>query len=265
MTSFVKQARHGRVVTITMDKPDKRNALSTEEECIEFAELLDALNADTGVSVVVLTGAGSCFSAGGDIRNMKEQKGLSAGGPAELRATYRRAVQRLARSMYSLEMPAIAAVNGPASGVGLDLALLCDVRIAGQSARFAESFIKVGLIPGDGGAWLLQRVIGLSNAAEMTFTGDLVDAEHALRTGLVSKVVGDDALMGAAQELAERMAVNPPRALRHNKRLMREAMLMSFPDHLEAAVHLQSHAQRSDEHFEAVSAFLEKRRPSFDT
>lgn len=259
MASFVKQARHGRVVIITMDKPDRRNALSTEEECIEFAETLDRLNADTGVSVVVLTGAGSCFSAGGDIRNMKEQTGLSAGGPAELRATYRRAVQRMARSMYSLEMPSIAAVNGPASGVGLDLALLCDVRIAAQSARFAESFIKVGLISGDGGAWLLQRAVGMSNAAEMTFTGDLVDADHALRIGLVSRVVADDALMSTVEELAERMAANPPRALRQNKRLLREAMFTSFPDHLETAVHLQAQAQRSDEHFEAVSAFLEKK------
>lgn len=263
MNDIVIEERHGRVVLLTLNKPEVRNTLSTEEECVALAERFENLSVDADVSVLVLTGAGSCFSAGGDLRNMKERRGLAAGGPEELRARYRRGIQRLARSLHNVEVPTIAAVNGPASGAGFDLALMCDIRIAATAARFAESFVKVGLVPGDGGAWLLQRAVGFSRAAEMTFTGDLIDAEEAWRIGLVSRFVPDDELIPTALALAARIAKNPPQALRESKRLMREARVQSFAEHLESAAHAQARAHHTAEHEEAVSAFLEKRAPHF--
>lgn len=261
--AFLKTERRGRVAILTMNKPEARNALSTEDECIEFAEACETANTDASLSCVILTGAGDCFSAGGDLRAMRARTGLSAGDPPMLRARYRRGVQRLVRALYNLEMPAIAAVNGPAAGAGCDIACFCDIRLAAAEARFAESFVKVGLIPGDGGAWILQRTVGRSKAAEMTFTGEAIGAEEALRVGLVSSVVQRERLLDAAMELAGRIVVNPPDALRAAKRLMREAQHLSFETHLEAAAHVQARAHHSAEHEEAVAAFLDKRPADF--
>src|SRR4029450_5459350 len=120
-----------------------------------------------------------------------------------IREEYRHGIQRLALALYNLDVPTIAAVNGPAIGAGLDLACMCDMRVAAESARFAESFLKVGIVPGDGGAWLLPRVVGFSKACEMAFTGDMLTAAEALACGLVSKVVPDTGLMAEARKLAE--------------------------------------------------------------
>jgi len=260
---FITRETRGRVVILTMNKPEARNALSTEEECIEFAEACEAANADHGISCVIVTGAGDVFSAGGDLKAMRARTGLSAGDEPTLRWRYRRGVQRLARALYALEMPAIAAVNGPAVGAGFDMTCFCDIRIAAPEARFAESFVKVGLVPGDGGAWILQRTVGRSKAAEMTFTGDLISADEALRIGLVSAVVPRERLLDEALALAGRITANPPAALRAAKRLMREAQSVPFETHLEAAAHAQALAHHSPDHAEAVAAFLEKRVPTF--
>jgi enoyl-CoA hydratase/carnithine racemase len=166
--------------------------------------------------------------------------------------------------MYGLEAPSIAAVNGAAVGAGCDLAAMCDMRIAARSASFAESFLRVGLVSGDGGAWFLPRAVGMSKACEMTFTGDFVGSEEALRIGLVSKVVDDEQLMDAAMALARRIAAQPVHSLRLTKRLLRESQQLSLASALELASSMQALAQHTRDQHEAVLAFSEKREPKFE-
>jgi enoyl-CoA hydratase/carnithine racemase len=166
-------------------------------------------------------------------------------------------------ALWELDLPTIAAVNGPAIGAGLDLACMCDMRIASEKAIFAESFVRVGIVPGDGGAWLLPRVVGLPMAAEMSFTGDPLDAPQALAARLVSRVVPHGELMGAARELASRVAKNPPGVLRMTKRLLREGQHMSLASLLEMSAAYPAIAQETADHREAVAAMLEKRPPVF--
>ena len=222
-----------------------------------------AANADHDVRVVILTGAGKAFSSGGNVKHMRDREGMFAGTPAEIRQGYRHAVQRIPQAMASLEVPAIAAVNGAAIGAGCDLTLMCDIRIAAESAVFAESFVKVGLIPGDGGAWFLPRAIGLSRASEMAFTGDPIDATTALEWGLVSRVVRDAELLDAARTLAARIATNPPHVLRMTKSLLRHGQATSLDALLELSAAMQAVAHHTSDHHEAVDALLAKRAPRF--
>ena len=186
MTEPVLFERNGDVVTLTLNCPETRNALT--------AEVVDALVAacervafDHKVRAVVVTGAGPAFCSGGSVKDMREKTGLFGGSPAEMRNQYRTGIQRIPLALYELEAPTIAAVNGPAMGAGCDLALMCDIRIASDTAIFAESFVKLGIVPGDGGAWLLPRVVGLSKACEMAFTGSSIDAAGALDCKLASR------------------------------------------------------------------------------
>lgn len=190
-------------------------------------------------------------------------QGMFELSPAELREWYRTGIQRLANAFYNLEVPTIAAVNGPAIGAGCDLTTMCDIRIASENAAFAESFVKVGLIPGDGGAWLLPRIVGMSKAADLSFTGDTIGAADALACGLVSRVVPGDRLLAEARSLAERIAANPGGALRMAKRLLREGQHLRLDGMLEMASSLQAIAHKTGYHVEAVNAFVEKRKPDF--
>jgi enoyl-CoA hydratase/carnithine racemase len=165
--------------------------------------------------------------------------------------------------LENLELPVIAAVNGPAMGAGCDLACMCDLRIAGESARFAESFVKLGIIPGDGGAWLLPRVVGFARAAEMALTGDTLSAQEALAAGLVSRVVPDAELIPAARALAARIAANPPQAVRMARRLLREAWNNRLDTVLEMSSAMQAVAHTTDDHKEALAAMREKRKPTY--
>jgi enoyl-CoA hydratase/carnithine racemase len=214
------------------------------------------------VRCAILTANGPSFSAGGDLREMQRQQGPEA-GQMQIRQDYRQGIQRLTMGLFNLEVPLIAAINGHAIGAGLDLACLCDIRIASTRARFAESFVRLGIIPGDGGAWLLPRAIGLSRAAEMAFTGETIDARQALEWNLVSRVVEPEALMPAARELAGRIAANPSHALRLTKRLIREAQHSRLDTVLELSAAFQAISHKTADHREAVSAFLEKRPPQF--
>jgi 2-(1,2-epoxy-1,2-dihydrophenyl)acetyl-CoA isomerase len=162
-------------------------------------------------------------------------------------------------------VPTIAAVNGPAIGAGNDVACMCDIRIASEAAVFAESFVKVGIVPGDGGAWLLPRVVGMSRACEMAFTGAKVDARQALSYGLVSRVVPADKLMEAANELASEIAANPGHVLRMTKRLLREGQHTRLDTLLEMSAAFQALAHHTSDHAEAIDAFLEKRPPKFNS
>lgn len=261
---FVRYQQEGRVVTLTFASPATRNAIGTAQDCEDIVAAVSRAEADAGVSCIVLTGEGSAFSAGGNLKGMKERKGIGRlDTPVATRNNYRRGVQSVIRRLWDCELPMIAAINGHAIGLGLDLACLCDMRVAADSARFASSFIKMGIIPGDGGAWVLPRTVGLAQAAELILTGDTIDAEAALRMGLVSRVVPADQLLAAAGELAARVVANPAKGLRLAKRLLREGQQQRLSDVLELSAAFQAIVHETEDHAEAVDAFLEKRPPRF--
>ncbi|RJP71896.1 MAG: enoyl-CoA hydratase [Comamonadaceae bacterium] len=263
MSEPILVVRRGHIALLTLNRPDTRNALSGEAMFAAFEQTFAALNADMGVRVAVLTGAGTAFCSGGNVAEMRDRTGMFAGSPDEIAQRYRDGIQRIPRAFERLQVPIIAAVNGPAIGAGNDLACMCDLRIASSTARFAESFVKVGIVPGDGGCWLLPRVIGHARAAEMALTGDTIDAEEALRIGLVSRVVAPDTLLDEAFRLAGRIAANPPQVLRWTRQLLQQARTGTLDEALNAAGHLQGLAHHTADHAEAVAAFFEKRAPKF--
>jgi enoyl-CoA hydratase/carnithine racemase len=251
------------ILTLTLNQPEARNPISKPEVIDALCTIIAEADRNIDCRVIVITGAGSAFSTGGDIATMRPGGGLNDPAPTITRQNYRNGIQRLPQLFETIEVPVIAAVNGPAIGAGCDLACMCDVRIASEKAKFAESFVKLGIVPGDGGAWLLPRVVGWSKASEMAFTGDLLDAGQALACGLVSQVVAPEQLMETAQALAGRIASNPPHAVRMTKRLIRESRLASLSVILEASAAAQALCHTTQDHAEAVSAFLEKRPPAF--
>ena len=261
--SLIEIERRGRVAVLTLNRPERLNALPDLEDGEAFAVACETINGDTGVSVVVLTGAGRAFSAGGDLKAMAGRSALFEGSGADIRERYRRVVHRIVRALYGLEVPLIAAVNGPAMGLGCDIAGLADIRLASTEASFGVPFIKLGLIPGDGGAWLMPRNVGYARAAELLFTGRTIDAQTALSWGLVNRVVEPGALMDAALGLADEIASQPPRALRMAKALLRQGREASFDQLLEMSAAVQALAHLTDDHIEGVAAVIEKRPGNF--
>jgi enoyl-CoA hydratase/carnithine racemase len=262
MTESVTYHQDGGVVTLTLNEPETRNAISPDivEALVAHCE---RVNRDMSVCCVILTGAGESFSSGGNVKEMRDRTGLFGGSPAEIRRGYLHGIQRIPMAMYDLEVPAIAAVNGYAVGAGCDLSLMCDIRVAADDAQFAESFMRVGLVSGDGGAWFLPRVVGLSRAYEMTFTGNFIKAEQALAWGLASHVVPKADLMAEATKLARQIAAQPPHSLRMCKKLVRDSGAIGLPTHLEMAASMQALVQHTADQHEAVKAFLDKRKPQF--
>lgn len=246
------------MVVLTMNEPDTRNALTSPVQCAQFVEVIEQINRDSNVRAVILTGEGPAFCAGGNIKDMESKSGLMAGTLSEIAERYRTSLQTLARALYTIEVPSIAAVNGPAMGAGLDLACMCDLRIASQQARFAETFVKLGLISGIGGAWFLPRAIGQAMASEMAFTGRVVDADEALAMGLVSEVVSASDLLDRARALAAEIAQNSGQALRYTKRLLRLSERSDLAVSLEATAALQTLAHSTVEHQESVARYLEQ-------
>lgn len=258
---LVEAADH--VETWTLNLPDSRNPISEPGIIDALVDNVARVNRDHGVRAVVLTGAGPAFSAGGNVKDMAERRGMFGGSPYELREGYRNGIQRIPLALADCQVPLIAAVNGPAVGAGCDLSLMCDLRVASTRAWFAESFVGLGIIPGDGGAWLLTRTIGRARAAEMALTGDRIDAATALEWGLVNRVVEPGDLMDAARELAGRVAKNPPHAVRMAKTLLRESQHQSLPALLEMSAAMQALAHHAEDHREALAAFAEKRRGDY--
>ncbi len=254
----------GRIAVLTLNRHEVRNELTGTKLAAEIAQVAEWINRDERVSVLVLTGEGSAVSAGGNVKHMLEREHGSFGGDVSAVATkYRNGIQRMAQAMHALEVPAIAAVNGAAVGAGFDLACMCDLRIGSTEARVAQSFLTLGLVPGDGGGWLLQRLVGWQRAAELAFSGRMVGAEEALRLGIFLEVVEPDDLLARAREMAAGFAAKPPQAVRLTKRLLRYAQRMEFRDYLDVCAMAQGMCHNTEDHLEAVSAFLEKRPPSF--
>lgn len=262
MGNFIDYRQDGPVITLTMNEPERRNPLTGNTAVPDFLAAIDRIHNDRSVRAVILTGAGTAFSSGGDIRDMQRQSSGEVSG-MQIRQEYRTGIQRLPLALFNLEVPVIAAINGPAIGAGLDLACMCDIRIAAEGAKFAESFVKLGIIPGDGGAWLLPRLIGLARASELAFTGEVIGVEQAVAWGLVSSVVSADQLLATANGIAQKIAANPPHAVRLTKRLLRESMHTRLDTLLEMSAAFQALSHQTDDHREAVAAFLEKRAPVF--
>ena len=257
-SNFVRLSVADRVATLLLDSPGTRNALGSDEEYGAIEAAVANIVRDKSVCAVIVTGAGPAFCAGGDIKRMAERSRDPAVEPHDDRYAYKEGIHRIPRSLFDLEVPTIAAINGPAIGAGLDLACMCDIRIASEAAKFAESFVTLGIIPGDGGAWLLQRAVGYAKAAELTFTGEVIGAAEALAIGLVSKVVPAAELLRVANDLAARIAKNPPHALRMAKRLLREAQTARLETVLELSAAFQAVAHHSTDHRARIGAAVDR-------
>ena len=246
----------GRVATLTMQRDDVRNALTGTHLIDDIVRTVEWANVNPAVSVLVLTGAGAAFSAGGNVKDMAQRGGDFAGDVAEVEERYRRGIQRIPLALHKAEIPIIAAVNGPAIGAGFDLACMCDLRLGTPHTVFGETFLNLGIIPGDGGAWFLQRLVGYQRAAELTLTGRLVRAEEALALGLLLEVVPEAELLERAHALARHIARQPPKALRLTKRLLKIAQRENLPDFLDRCACFQGMCHNSEEHQVAVQEFL---------
>ena len=260
--TFLNIQRDGPILTLTMSQPETRNALTGNTAVEEFVQICDDIRKDPSVRVVILTAVGPIFSSGGNVKDMQRffDEALT---PDMISEEYRQGIQRIPKALYNLDVPIICAVNGPAIGAGLDLTCMCDIRMASEKATFAESFVRVGIVPGDGGAWLLPRAVGMSKASEMAFTGETLTAEQALGCGLVSRVVPHESLQDEARALASKIAANPGAVLRMTKRLLREGERSSLESLLEISASYQALAHKTADHREAVTAFIEKRTPQF--
>ena len=254
----------GAVATLTLNRDDVRNALTGTTLAEEIVSVAQWCNTTDSISVLILTGAGSAFSSGGNVKEMQDKNGTFAGTPAEIQNNYRRGIQRIPLALQQLEIPVIAAINGPAIGAGMDLACMCDLRIGSSSALLGETFVNLGIIPGDGGAWFLQRLIGYQRAAELTFTGRLIKADEALSLGILLEVVAPEQLLARARELAAAIAAKPPQAVRLTKRLLKMAQRSDLPDFLDICAAFQAIAHHTEDHAEAVAAFIEKRSAVFN-
>jgi len=263
MGDLIRQERRGPVMVWTLDRGDRLNALPDLGDGEAFAGACETVNADPSVRCVVLTGAGRAFSAGGDLKAMRDRRDMFAGTGTDIRERYRRVVHRIVRSLYGLEVPLIAAVNGPAMGLGCDIAGLADIRIASDAASFGVPFLKLGILPGDGGAWLMPRNIGYARAAEMLFTSRVLDAATAHEWGLVNRVVPADRLMDEAMATAGEVAAQAPQALRMTKALLRQGRDATFDQILETTAAMQALAHLTDDHLEGVNAVLDKRPGDF--
>jgi len=246
------------IVTLTFNRHDVRNALTSTAIADDIVTTVDWVNKTASVAVLIITGAGSAFSSGGNVKDMAERSGDFAGDVQELEVRYRQGIQRIPLALHKCEVPIIAAINGAAIGAGFDVANMCDIRIASSKAKFGETFANLGLIPGDGGAWFMQRAIGYQKAAELTFTGRVINADEAKNLGVVLNVVEPELLMDSVLALATDIASKPTASMRLTKRLMKMAQRTDLPDFLDICAVFQGMCHNNPEHLDAVNVMLEK-------
>lgn len=244
----------GSVMTIVLDRPDRKNAF-TLPMIDAWASTLREAATDDAIRAIVVTGAGDAFCSGVDLSALDEVEATPLGRKRMLMDR----IHRVAIALADLDKPVIAAMRGAAVGAGLDMALLCDMRIAGRSIRLSEGYIKVGLVPGDGGAWLLPRLVGSAKAMELLMTGDFVDAEEALRLGIVNHVYDDDDVLDRAQALALRLASAPSVQIAMIKRLVRQSERIDLRTHLDLVSSHFGVVTSLADYEEAGRAFREKR------
>lgn len=251
------------IATLTLNRADIRNAITHPDMIAEIKTACEYVNTHLETRVLILTAVDPAFSSGGNVKDMKERKGMFAGTPAELVEQYRKNLQEVLLSVYNVEIPTIAAVNGSAVGAGCGLALMCDIRIASRKATFGETFLNVGLIPGDGSAFTLPRVIGMARASELIFTSETVDAETAHALGLLNHVVDHEHLLPKSLEIAAKIAGRPPQAVRLTKKLLRQGVHSTLEQSMMHAAAYQSLCHFTDDHMEALNAMFAKRPPVF--
>ena len=244
------------IARIVLDRPERMNAF-TFEMIDAWTEALQRCRTDPGVKVVIVTGAGEAFCSGGDIVEMSDRLEHT---PDQRKKELFERIERIPLALEDLDKPVIAAVNGVATGAGMDMALMCDIRYAGQSARFAETYVKVGLVPGAGGAHFLPRLVGVSKALELFFTGDFVDAQEALRLGIVNKVFPDATLMDEVEKIAQRIARAPALTLRMIKRAIYQGMRNDLRTNLDLISSHYAVITATQEHKDLVRGFIEKRK-----
>jgi enoyl-CoA hydratase/carnithine racemase len=247
------------IALLTLNRPEIRNAFSAEMIRL-WREYLERAQADAAVRVIVVTGRGDTFCSGGDIREMAEGKRQSW----EMKKFLWEGVHRIALILEDMDKPVIAAINGAAMGAGLDMALMCDLRICSEKAKLAESYILMGLVPGDGGAYYLPRLVGTAKALELFFTGDVVTPQEAAAMGMVNRVVPHERLMEETMNLAAKIAAKPPLALRMTKRAVYQGLTSTLRAHLDYISSHMAIITETKDHREAARAFLEKRKPIFE-
>ncbi|MBV2169846.1 MAG: enoyl-CoA hydratase/isomerase family protein [Bdellovibrio sp.] len=250
------------VLWVTLDNPEQSNAISLEM-VDSLTKVLKYADFDAKVRVIVLKGEGASFCAGGDVKAMQNKTGMFAGESNELRMRYIQGIQQIPKCIEELSKPMIAMVHGPAIGAGCDLAMMCDLRVGTAKSKFGETFVKLGLVPGDGGTFFLQRVIGFSKAMQMSLTGDLIAGEEAYRWGLLSYFVAEADLETETQKLAEKVANNAPVAVQMTKKAMKTAYLNDLHTVLELSAAYQGITQRTQDHFTALEAMKDKKAPHF--
>jgi 2-(1,2-epoxy-1,2-dihydrophenyl)acetyl-CoA isomerase len=258
-SSVVLESREGAVAVVTLNRPERLNALNLELG----AALLGALQrvaADAAVRVIVLTGAGRAFCAGGDLGLLRDARERDAGHQL---AELLRAGKEIVLTLAAAEKPVLASVNGPAAGAGMNLALACDLRIASGQASFGQNFAKVGLFPDFGGMALLPRLVGPARAAELFYTGEMINAAEAERLGIVNHVVPHDRLAEETRALAGRLAAAPPIAARGAKRMLFAERRVELERALDAEIEQQIQCFQSEDAREGLNAFFEKRPPQF--
>lgn len=242
------------VATLTLNRPEKMNSFNGAM-IDEWAAKLEAAVADPAVRVILVTGAGRAFCAGGDIDDLQTYKTRSS---MDFKDYLWRQIHRIALILERCEKPVIAALNGTARGAGLDMALMCDLRIAGESVTLAESYINVGMIAGDGGTWYLTRLIGTARALELFWTGRVVTAAEAERMGFVNRVVPDAELMKTAMDMAHQIAAQPQHAVRYFKRAVYQGVEMSLSTHLDMVSSHMAILKDTADHQERLAAFKKK-------
>lgn len=247
-----------KIAVLTINRPESLNAFSPEMIGL-WRDYLEEAKKDDAVSVVIVTGAGDTFCSGGDIRDMAEGKLQSW----DMKNFLWEGVHRVILTLEDLDKPVIAAINGAAMGAGMDMAIMCDLRVASDRAKLGESYIQMGLCPGDGGAWFLPRLIGVSKALELFLTADVLDAATALDLGIVNHVVPHERLMEETMKLAGKIAAKPPLAIRMMKRAVYQGTTSTLRAHLDYISSQLSLLSETEDHVEAAKAFLEKRKPVF--
>jgi enoyl-CoA hydratase/carnithine racemase len=254
------------IATITLNRPERLNAFSPKM-LTEWADAIERSRVDDDVKVVVVTGAGRAFCVGANVRGFvtgEDAALASADLPlAERRHTLRNGVHRVPRALATLDKPYVASVNGPATGAGMDMASMADMRIASDKARFGMTYVRMGLVPGDGGCYFLPRIVGLARACELIWTGRIIDADEALRIGYVTRVVAAEQLEAATRELALQLARGPAVAIQLAKRLIYRSQEVDMDHALELAESAMLIAQSTEDAKEGPRAFLEKREPMF--
>lgn len=284
MTDFIDVQEVGNVMVMTLDDPTTRNSIG-EEMATEINQEIDRLEKSSTLRALVITGRDPSFCSGANVKRMNSANEDRADEPAlpDDRSPWQYLDQRWSEMpdetrageeeidgvrfvplrLHELQKPSIAAVNGFAMGLGMGIALSCDIRIGSQNARMAETFIRRGLIPADGSCWQLPRMIGLGNTMMLQYTGDVMNAEECHRLGIINKITPHDKLMETTLDLAQRIADGPTYSQALIKRLVQRSLNIDFAESLRLAGPAQTIARSTDDHKEGVRAFVEKRQPAF--